>query len=139
MFQQVLAASPDWPSTPSTFFLHTLRTHVLFACEHEDLSIKCPEGTTISIDSANYGRQVSNTDMCAYRWSEGGVNSTDLRVPSEEDTNCRAAESLQTLISNCQDEEMCTLRVTNEIFQEDPCPGTLKYLDVTYKCRPSEY
>lgn len=123
----------------TAFLLHTLRTHVLFACENEDLSIKCPEGTTISIDSANYGRQLSNLDMCPYRWTAGVANDTSVIIPKSEDTNCRAAESLQILISNCQNEEKCTLRVTNEVFGEDPCPGTHKYLDVTYKCRPNDF
>ncbi|KAJ8027273.1 Protein eva-1-like C [Holothuria leucospilota] len=77
--------------------------------------------------------------MCPYRWTAGVANDTSVIIPKSEDTNCRAAESLQILISNCQNEEKCTLRVTNEVFGEDPCPGTHKYLDVTYKCRPNDF
>lgn len=34
----------------------------------------------------------------------------------------------------CNGEKQCTIDVTSAEFGIDPCPGTTKYLEVTYKC-----
>ena len=46
---------------------------------------------------------------------------------------------LQPVVTLCQDRIKCKFRVETAMFGEDPCPETNKYLDVTYKCRPSKY
>ena len=33
---------------------------------------------------------------------------------------------------------MCKVEASAEEFGQDPCPGTSKYLEVAYKCRPSK-
>ena len=45
----------------------------------------------------------------------------------------------QPVLTLCQHRPKCKFRVDTDLFGDDPCPGTKKYLDVTYKCIPSKY
>lgn len=45
----------------------------------------------------------------------------------------------QVMLEACQDREHCSLVASTKTFRQDPCPGTRKYLEVAYKCRPSKY
>lgn len=47
--------------------------------------------------------------------------------------------AVQKLLSECQSHRDCQLPVNHLLFGKDPCPGTAKYLHVTYKCKPSEF
>lgn len=47
--------------------------------------------------------------------------------------------AVQKLLSECQSQRDCQLPVNHLVFGKDPCPGTGKYLHVTYKCKPSEF
>ena len=44
----------------------------------------------------------------------------------------------QVLLDKCQDKRKCSVRANPSVFGDDPCPGTSKYLEVAYKCRPSK-
>ncbi len=35
---------------------------------------------------------------------------------------------------SCEGRRSCSFRVTNRWYGDDPCDGTFKYLEVTYKC-----
>lgn len=43
------------------------------------------------------------------------------------------------LLETCQDRQQCHLVANSQTFQQDPCPGTRKYLKVAYKCRPDQF
>ncbi|XP_072019351.1 uncharacterized protein [Amphiura filiformis] len=121
----------------SGLLLNTLKSQFTFACENEIMSIKCPDSTHILVESANYGRLVPAKEMCPYKWST--IGAYQLHDFITEDTNCRSETSLEPVITLCNDKTRCKFRVDNDLFGEDPCPGTNKYLDVTYKCKPSVF
>ena len=73
--------------------LFTFQDH---ACDKENLKIRCPIGTTIKIEWAQYGRQLPSHDMCldlfrSASWPSLKPEVEDLNV---EDTNCLATTSL---------------------------------------------
>lgn len=45
---------------------------------------------------------------------------------------------LQVLLELCEHQPRCQVRAESTTFRQDPCPATSKYLEVHYKCRPSE-
>ena len=55
------------------------------------------------------------------------------------DTNCRRQDGgdLALVKGLCDGESTCEIDVSNGVFG-DPCPGTYKYLEVTYKCIPGK-
>lgn len=46
---------------------------------------------------------------------------------------------VQKMVDECQDQRWCHFSVHSRVFGPDPCPGTRKYLVVSYKCRPGEW
>ena len=80
-----------------TSTLFTFRDH---ACENEKLKIRCPYGTTVSIQAANFGRRVPSNKMCSFGrmfWpslprhgDQGSNSSVEL-----EDVNCVTNNSLK--------------------------------------------
>ncbi|XP_038049283.1 protein eva-1 homolog C-like isoform X2 [Patiria miniata] len=116
--------------------MSTLRSKFVFACDKDLLTFKCPNSTVITIESANYGRQVPSERMCPYRWSTVGSYQV---TQYHENTNCKAVNSHQVIENMCESRQFCKLRVSSDLFGGDPCPGTNKYLDVTYKCKPSVF
>ncbi|RCN32856.1 hypothetical protein ANCCAN_21335 [Ancylostoma caninum] len=44
--------------------------------------------------------------------------------------------SLQRLSELCDKKRKCTVYVDTTTFEDDPCPSTSKYLQMSYKCRP---
>ncbi|XP_068677694.1 L-rhamnose-binding lectin CSL3-like [Montipora foliosa] len=49
--------------------------------------------------------------------------------------NCQSVTSMMVVINQCQGQQTCTLNPTNAAFG-DPCVGTAKYLEISYKCVP---
>ncbi|XP_078700976.1 uncharacterized protein LOC144927433 [Branchiostoma floridae x Branchiostoma belcheri] len=88
-----------------------------FTCEGGTLRLSCPAGETLVISDANYGR-TSTTHACPCTTCN---------------TNCRAADSLSILKSACQGLQKCAVTANDNVFI-DPCPGTEKYLETTYRC-----
>ncbi|XP_041428495.1 protein eva-1 homolog C isoform X2 [Xenopus laevis] len=93
-----------------------------------EFSVSCPHRTTVSILSAFYGRRISSQNLCPSIF--GG---------SEENMFCSSPNTLQKLHDECQDRRSCHFSVNSRIFGSDPCPGTHKYLLVSYKCKPDHY
>lgn len=67
----------------------TLFTFHDHACDSEKLKLRCPSGTTINIQWAQYGRQLPSRKMCPHSMTFWPPNSY------EEDTNCLAPTSLE--------------------------------------------
>ncbi len=76
--------------------MSTLFTFRVHACEKDKLQIRCPYGTTITVEEAIYGRQVPSNEMCPpipdSSWLEKDSEERDLFT---EDTNCLAKDSLK--------------------------------------------
>jgi len=96
-----------------------------YVCEHKTLSLSCPEGTTIDILTANYGR--TEKDKCPSSLLKNLLASTD----------CKADKSLEIVKTHCDGMGSCTVQAKNSLFG-DPCSGTFKYLDVSYTCKKRE-
>ena len=86
-------------------------------CEDERQTIRCEGGATISVLEASYGRN-------------DNVTCPSLFIRT---TSCNAGSSLSVVQDNCDDQASCNLFASNSVFG-DPCQGTFKYLQVTYKC-----
>ncbi|XP_076133366.1 L-rhamnose-binding lectin CSL1 [Alosa pseudoharengus] len=75
----------------------------------------------IKVNWASYGR--SNRHTC----SSG-------RPPSQlSNTKCHQHKSLRIMSDRCNGMSSCAVPVKNSVFY-DPCPGTYKYLDLSYTC-----
>ncbi|XP_071572991.1 uncharacterized protein [Temnothorax nylanderi] len=103
------------------------------------MTLKCPPGTTILVEHAQYGR----TGMY-------GISKCNSSVPpmiaGDKPTNhtCVWPQSvqhslLQMVVGVCQKKRQCKFNTNPKTFQGDPCPGLRKYIEVAYKCRPYEF
>ncbi|XP_032689135.1 uncharacterized protein LOC116852673 isoform X1 [Odontomachus brunneus] len=117
----------------------TLKTYQRAACDEETMTLKCPPGTTISVEHAQYGRAGTY-----------GISKCNSSVPpmitGDISTNhtCISPQSLQhsllqTVVEVCQKKRQCKFNTSPNTFQGDPCPGLRKYIEVAYKCRPYEF
>ncbi|XP_048790116.1 protein eva-1 homolog C isoform X2 [Lagopus muta] len=111
----------------SGYLTKLLQNHTAYACDGERLSLHCPRHSTISIQSALYGQDYQ---MC-------GTQQPEARMT--EPTNCVAPTSLQKVLDECQNLRSCQLLVNSRVFGPDLCPGTTKFLLVSFKCKPTEY
>ncbi|XP_072914344.1 protein eva-1 homolog C isoform X1 [Hemitrygon akajei] len=114
-------AAPDF----SGYLLKILQNHTVHACDGAQFSISCPPQTSISVLSAFYGRRVPSEHLC---WSTGNT--------SAESTNCAALTATPKVYDECQELPSCQFLVNSRVFGPDPCPGTSKYLIVSFKCKP---
>ena len=77
----------------------TLFTFQVHACEKDRLQIRCPQGTTIDVKSAHYGRQVPPNEMCPplpvvgrYKMANEEEEKTTEADDDEEDTKLCGAK-----------------------------------------------
>uniref|UniRef100_A0A4W3H7D9 Si:ch73-335m24.2 n=1 Tax=Callorhinchus milii TaxID=7868 RepID=A0A4W3H7D9_CALMI len=110
------------------YLLKVLQNHTVQACDGEQLPINCPPQSTISVLSAFYGRRIASQRLCP---TAGNTTS--------ESTNCMARTTVPKVFDECQEQRSCQLSVNSRVFGLDPCPGTTKYLIISYKCKPGEY
>ncbi|XP_036381306.1 protein eva-1 homolog C-like isoform X2 [Megalops cyprinoides] len=121
----LIQAAPDF-----TAYLHKiLRNHSAQACDGEMLTVTCPSKTAIAVLSVFYGRRTASQNVCP---------ATD-RNSTEESAECVSFGAVQKVTYKCQDRRACQIPVTSGVFGPDPCPGTSKYLIVSYKCRPEHH
>ncbi|KFM77944.1 Latrophilin Cirl, partial [Stegodyphus mimosarum] len=73
----------------------------------------------ITLVRANYGR--FSISIC------NDHGNLDWRV------NCMSHHSFPIMQERCNMKPNCSVNVSSATFH-DPCPGTLKYLEVQYKC-----
>ncbi|XP_073771114.1 protein eva-1 homolog C isoform X2 [Danio rerio] len=53
--------------------------------------------------------------------------------------SCSASTTLQKVLSECQGHRDCQFLVNHQVFGKDPCPGIPKYINVSYRCKPTEH
>lgn len=86
-------------------------------CENNSVYLSCPAHYMLYVDSAVYGRL--DTKICT--------------VPKMGLNSCKPNKSDPIVKKNCNGKNECYLESSSEVFG-DPCPGTLKYLEVWYTC-----
>lgn len=91
-------------------------------CEHRTMHLNCGSGGRVYIHSANYGRR-SRSHCGNIFWYS---------------TRCGSGSSHHNVVVRCNNRQSCSVKATNSIFG-DPCWGTFKYLEVTYRCRGGPY
>ncbi|XP_027504584.1 protein eva-1 homolog C isoform X2 [Corapipo altera] len=111
----------------SGYLTKLLQNHTAYACDGEHLSLHCPRHSTISVQSAFYGQ---DSHMCS---------TQEPQTKMAEPRNCVAPTSLQKVLDECQNLRSCQLLVNSRVFGPDLCPGTTKFLLVSFKCKPTEY
>ncbi len=84
-------------------------------CEGSRLSFCCKPHEVVKIVSANYGR--TNATACV----------------ASDNVNCVSASSVAKVQAACNYKVKCSLLASNAVFG-DPCEGTPKYLEVSYRC-----
>ncbi|CAL8392175.1 unnamed protein product [Arctogadus glacialis] len=120
----------------SCYLSKVLRNYTEQACDGDFLSVRCPARTTITVQSAFYGRRgPSHPQQCpqTYRSLLGTY------PVQKDDRYCSVSTALQKMLDECQDRRSCQVLVNSRVFGTDQCPGGSKHLMVWYKCRPNEY
>lgn len=104
----------------------SLRSHRVQACDGEKVTLHCPRNTHIMIETGFYGRVVPESQLCPGR------------VPGRlgYDATCDVIQAKSRLSELCDKRRKCTVYVDTTTFEDDPCPSTSKYLQMSYKCRP---
>lgn len=97
-----------------------VRDSGLIVCEGGAFYLDCPAPSTILITEAIYGRTESAV-VCPY-------------ITAPLTTNCTSTTSDGIVKGSCNGQHRCQFTVTNALLGGDPCPGTYKYLQVTYTC-----
>ncbi|XP_035565349.2 protein eva-1 homolog C isoform X6 [Canis lupus dingo] len=103
-----------------------LQNHTAYACDGDHLNLQCPRHSTISVQSAFYGQDYQ---MC---------NTQQPASQREDSLACVAPTTLQKVLDECQNQRACHLLVNSRVFGPDLCPGSSKYLLVSFKCQPNE-
>ncbi|XP_053513948.1 protein eva-1 homolog C isoform X2 [Artibeus jamaicensis] len=102
-----------------------LQNHTAYACDGDRLDLQCPRHSTISVQSAFYGHD--------YR----ACSAQQPTAQGADHSACVAPTTLQVL-DECQNQRACHLLVNSRVFGPDLCPGSSKYLLVSFKCQPNE-
>ncbi|XP_065206272.1 latrophilin Cirl-like [Planococcus citri] len=98
---------------------HSPQYYTAYACDGKMLKIECKEGYVINLIRANYGRY--SITVC------NDHGSTEWSV------NCMSHKSFSILSSRCSQKRNCSIQASTNLFN-DPCPGTVKYLEAHYAC-----
>merc|ERR1711892_1151775 len=90
------------------------------------MSLQCPQGTKISITSADYGSRSSGENHCSQLTH--GLNT------------CFVESFIHFVESKCQTKQNCTFGLTNEhIENAETCQPTDKLATISYKCKPTKF
>ncbi|XP_036451780.1 protein eva-1 homolog C [Colossoma macropomum] len=102
----------------SNYLFRIINSHSARARDGERALLSCPRHSTIAVHAAFYGQ-------------DGALTGNDI--------SCSARTALQKMLSECQGHRHCQVLVHHHLFGRDPCPGTPKYLHVSYSCKPTEH
>ncbi|KAM6953938.1 protein eva-1 homolog C-like, partial [Aplochiton taeniatus] len=120
----------------SGYLSKVLRNYTEQACDGDFLTVRCPPRTTITVQSAFYGRRgPSHPQRCPQSY-QALLGTKPLE---EDDRYCAVSTAQQKMLDECQDRRACQLLVNSRLFGQDQCPGGSRSLVVWYKCRPNEY
>ncbi|RZF48373.1 hypothetical protein LSTR_LSTR007540 [Laodelphax striatellus] len=108
----------------------TLRTYQAAACDDQPVSMRCPSGTSISVQVAQYG----NKDKPLASLCQHHLN-LQQNTSSCSWSSILQYSLLQTVVEACQKKRNCRLQPA----LNTTCPGTHHYVELAYKCRPYEF
>ncbi|XP_022915138.1 protein eva-1 homolog C isoform X4 [Onthophagus taurus] len=111
----------------------TLKTYQKAGCDNDIVVLKCPAGTNILIQVAQYGKSAPSNGLCGRREVDDGTAGSCLWPKALQ------YSLLQTVVEACQKKRQCKIDTSPETFGGDPCPGMQKYVEIAYKCRPYEF
>ncbi|XP_049820386.1 protein eva-1 homolog C isoform X6 [Aethina tumida] len=131
----------------------TLRTYQRAGCDDDVVTLKCPRGTSIVIDIAQYGKSAPTKNPCEPKSTTSTIPKTSYNynvsclwsntLQSKWDEVAQGTwgrySLLQTVVEACQKKRQCKFQTNPKTFGGDPCPGVRKYVEVAYKCRPYEF
>uniref|UniRef100_A0A8C2I3L7 Eva-1 homolog C (C. elegans) n=1 Tax=Cyprinus carpio TaxID=7962 RepID=A0A8C2I3L7_CYPCA len=117
----------DGLSDFSNYLFRIIKSQSAQACDGDLLLLRCPRHSTITIQSAFYGQSATLPGIVP------GIRC------QRRNHSCSATTALQKVLSECQGHRNCQFLVNHQVFGRDPCPGTPKYLHVSYKCKPTEH
>ncbi|XP_036736136.1 protein eva-1 homolog C isoform X3 [Manis pentadactyla] len=109
----------------SGYLTKLLQNHTAYACDGDHLNLQCPRHSTISVQSAFYGQDYQT------------CNAQEPASQREDSLTCVAPTTLQKVLDECQNQRACHLLVNSRVFGPDLCPGSSKYLLVSFKCQPN--
>ncbi|OXA41782.1 Protein eva-1 C [Folsomia candida] len=122
-----------------TLLSGTLRTYQKAGCDGEYVILRCPTGTTISVQLAQYGKTAPSPTLCH---SPGSIHpelvDSSITDPYNNIT-CLMPSAIQTVVGLCQKKTSCKFQTSPRTFGGDPCPGARKYMETVYKCRPIQH
>ncbi|XP_021964709.2 protein eva-1 isoform X7 [Folsomia candida] len=129
---------------PFALLSGTLRTYQKAGCDGEYVILRCPTGTTISVQLAQYGKTAPSPTLCH---SPGSIHpelvDSSITDPYNNITCLMPSaiqyQLLQTVVGLCQKKTSCKFQTSPRTFGGDPCPGARKYMETVYKCRPTEF
>ncbi|XP_059483979.1 protein eva-1 isoform X4 [Neocloeon triangulifer] len=133
-----LAARAPHPAAANKLALlsGTLRTYTRVSCDDNAVTLRCPQGTTISVQRAQY----ESDDQCLCK------NGQCVATSSPADSNALCVwphalqySLLQTVVEACQKKRNCKFHTSPKSYGGDPCPSSRKAVKVAYKCRPYEF
>ncbi|XP_061048896.1 protein eva-1 homolog C isoform X8 [Eubalaena glacialis] len=110
----------------SGYLTKLLQNHTAYACDGDRLDLQCPRHSTISVQSAFYGHDYQT------------CSAQQPASQREDSLACVAPTTLQKVLDECQNQRTCHLLVNSRVFGPDLCPGSSKYLLVSFKCQPNE-
>lgn len=100
---------------------YTMLSEPTYACESQNLLLRCSQGKVLHISDANYGRYgaFSNRICPGQNWL-----ST---------SSCKSKNTLAIVQQKCNGKYFCLIHASNSVFG-DPCVGIYKFLSVHRQC-----
>ncbi|CAF0920424.1 unnamed protein product [Brachionus calyciflorus] len=96
----------------------------VIACNNALVLLKCLKGQTISLISAYYGLQTSNS------------RTECLNISSSFSLNCYNIDSFEKIEKLCNEKNSCLVSASTRFFG-DPCSGLEKQMVIQYQCKES--
>uniref|UniRef100_A0A8R1DGN0 SUEL-type lectin domain-containing protein n=1 Tax=Caenorhabditis japonica TaxID=281687 RepID=A0A8R1DGN0_CAEJA len=93
---------------------------------------KC--ASTESAPCKFYGRVVTENQLCPPQAGRKAIDSL-----SHHSNTCDVIQAHTRISELCDKRRKCTLVVDANTFEDDPCPTTSKYLQMTYGCIPVSF
>ncbi|XP_065337738.1 protein eva-1 isoform X2 [Cloeon dipterum] len=114
----------------------TLRTYQRVSCDDNAVTLRCPPGTSISVQRAQY----ESDDQCLCKQGQcvGTQSSIDANAVCAW-PHALQYSLLQTVVEACQKKRNCKFHTSPKSYGGDPCPSSRKAVKVAYKCRPYEF
>lgn len=87
----VMASSCPYLFTDSALLSGTLRTYQRAGCDDEVVTLKCPPGTSISIEIAQYGKSAPSKSLCGIRSTPSAIS----RISYSYNVSCLWPSAIQ--------------------------------------------